>query len=140
MMKLAAFTVVLASVLTTWCGNAASAGIHVDPETYAAIAYSPSTGDYSFACDFPTLSEAQEVALARCPQSDARIVGWTRNGFIALAVGDDRTQWGVATTQGAGASSKAAKRLALDEINKRTGQGRVVLCLVSDGQYIYLGY
>ncbi len=133
---------ILAVVVTSLCSGfmgrtALAATIHVDPGTYAAIAHSPSTGDYSFAFNCHNRFEAQALAKARCHQEDARIVAWTRHGFVALAVGEDKTQWGVAYSQGAGANSKEAKNLALEEINKRTCNGHVVLCVVTDGQYVY---
>ncbi len=60
-----------------------------DGNWYSAIAYSPSTGAYGYSYNCRSLAEAKQLALSYCDYEDARIVVWVRNGWCALAVGDD---------------------------------------------------
>jgi hypothetical protein len=104
--------------------------IDIDPDTYAAIAYSPSTGKYGYGYNCYSRARAEQVALAHCPESDAKIVGWVKFGWIALAVGDDKG-YGCGWQYGEGATNTDAKRRALDECAKHTTNGRIVLCICS---------
>lgn len=56
---------------------------------YGAIAYSQSTGAYAFTWAQYSRADAERLALAKCDGSDATIVIWARNAYIALALGDD---------------------------------------------------
>jgi hypothetical protein len=65
--------------------------------TYAAIAYSPSTGAFGSARECRTLAEAEHIALSGCNEPDAKIVIWAHKAWCALAVADDRSygySWG----------------------------------------------
>src|SRR5947199_10838755 len=67
----------------------------IDPNKFAAIAYSPSTGKYGYSYNYASRSAAEKVALQHLPQPDARIVCWVQAGFCALALGDDKSEFGV---------------------------------------------
>ncbi len=111
--------------------------IDIDPDSYAAVAYSPSTGAYYYAYGYGSRASAERAALNGCKQSDARIVCWVNNGFCALAVGDDASTWGVGWSYGDGASNQEAIRYALNECRRRTTGAYILVCLSSDGQYVY---
>jgi serine/threonine-protein kinase len=102
-----------------------------DGDSYAAIAYSPSTGAYGYGYNYGSRWSAEAAALRNCKADDARIVTWVNNGFCALAVGDDKSCWGVGWEYGDGATNTAAMRRALQEANKRTTNCRILLCVCS---------
>ncbi len=105
--------------------------IEFDDDTYAAIAYSPATGKWGYAYDCDSRSSAEEAALSRCKAPDACIVTWVHNGFCALALGDDKSHWGVGWSFGDGASNVSARNRALAECRQRTTGARLVLCVCS---------
>ncbi len=111
--------------------------IDIDEASFAAIAYSPATGEFRYACGYGSRGSAERAALGACKAQDARIVCWVNNGFCALALGNDQKYWGVGWSYGDGASTTEAVRFALQECNRRTTAARIVLCLSSDGQYFY---
>ena len=51
------------------------ADVEIDFNTYAAIAYSPSTGAYGYAYNYWSRYSAEREALRRCAAEDAEIVG-----------------------------------------------------------------
>jgi hypothetical protein len=65
-------------------------GVEASPAwaNYAAIAFSPKTRVYGSANNCKTLLQAKKLALKNCKADDATVVGWARNGYAALAVGD----------------------------------------------------
>jgi hypothetical protein len=103
--------------------------IVVEVDTYAAIAYSPSTGKWGTGQGYPWLNRARERALAECDADDARIIGWVENGFIALALGDDVGAYGY----GSSSNSATARAIALRECAKRTTGAHVVVVKCSAG-------
>lgn len=108
------------SYVTTYYGN-----------TYAAIAYSPSTGHYGWANGRGSRFDAEQAALRNCQGSDARIVAWVNNGFCALAKGDDNS-YGIGYSYGDGATNTYAMSRALLECRQQTTKNpRVVLCIRS---------
>ncbi len=110
--------------------------IEIDPDSFAAIAYSPTTGEFHYAYGYDDRWSAQKAALDRCKAKDARIVAWVNEGFAALAAGDDGA-WGVGYTYGGGSNNKEAMNTAIEECKKRTTGAHIIVCLSSDGQYIY---
>ena len=62
-----------------------------DPDVYAAIAYSPSSGNLGVSSDQGSVDDAQAAALADCNTDDAQIVVWCKNNFCAFATADDGT-------------------------------------------------
>lgn len=109
----------------------------VDGDTYAAIAYSPSTGKFHYAYNLDSRAAAEKAALAGCTPSDARIVAWVNAGWCALALGDDHECWGVGWSYGDGATIKEAVDYALEECRSRTTNVELKLLVLSDGQLVY---
>ncbi|MBY0527011.1 MAG: DUF4189 domain-containing protein [Gemmataceae bacterium] len=107
--------------------------IYLTGDTYAAIAYSPSTGKVGYAYNYGSRWSAEKAALNNCPVSDARIVTWVNNGFCAIAVGDDKSCWGTGYSYGDGASTAFAKQRAINECSKRTTNPRIAVCICSQG-------
>lgn len=105
--------------------------------SYAAIAYSPATGKFGYSYNLRSRAAADKVALEKCAAEDARIVTWVSKGFVALALGTDKSCWGVGWSYGNGSSNTAAKENALNDCQKRTSGAHVALALSSDGQYIW---
>jgi hypothetical protein len=105
-----------------------------DGDTYAAIAYSPTTGKYGYAYNHGSRWAAQTAALRSCKADDARIVTWVHNGFCALALGDDVSAWGIGYSYGDGATNTYAKQRALHECSKRTNGAGIVVCICSVGR------
>src|SRR5438128_2653369 len=112
--------IILACVLA---GMATSAGSnHLQAEniiffrgtTYAAIAYSEKTGEWGYSSGQQTRDIAEELARRNCKADDAKPVAFVRNGFCALAVGENGA-WGTGFSYGDGASNTAAKNKALAE-------------------------
>jgi hypothetical protein len=113
--------------------------ISIDPDSFAAVAYSPSARTYHCAYGYEDRWAAEKAALAACKAKDVRAVGWVNNGFFALALGDDKSQWGIGYTYGDGASSREAEQIALKDCNKRTTHAYIAVCLSSDGQHFRKG-
>jgi hypothetical protein len=129
--------VLLISSLSTFSNAVRADEIYIDEDSFAAVAYSPSTGEFYYAYNYGDRWEAQQAALNACHAKDARIVCWVNNGFCALAVGDDKSAWGVGYEYGDSANNTAAINTALAECRKRTTGAHIVVCLSSDGQYVY---
>ena len=98
---------------------------------YAAIAYSTSTGKYATSWGWGTRAQAEQAALSKCAAQDAKIVGWVNNGFIALALGDDKGCWGAGWSYGDGASTTEARNYALSKCSEKTTGAKVVVCICS---------
>src|ERR1051326_8067074 len=103
----------------------------IDGDTYAAIAYAPSTGSIGYAYCCGSRSEAERKALRNCKGSDAQIVTWVNNGFCALAVGDNGA-WGYGFSWGDGASNAEAKTRALANCRKRGTGAKIKICICSE--------
>jgi serine/threonine-protein kinase len=101
-------------------------------DTYAAIAYSKSTGSYGYAYNHGSRASAEAAAIKYCKADDASVVVWVHNGFCALAIGDDKEAYGYGFSYGNGATNTDAKNRALLEARKRTTNARIVLCVCSE--------
>ncbi len=130
-------TVLWLALSVVFATSAFAQSLDVDSSSYAAIAYSPETGSYGYSYSFHSRASAERAALDHCDASDAQIVCWVNRGFCALALGDDKSCWGTGWSYDDGAASADAKDRALAQCSGRTTGARVVLCLVSDGQYIF---
>lgn len=108
----------------------ARADVSINMDTYAAVAYSKSTGQYGYAWNYWSRAAAERTALSRCPATDARIVGWVKGGWLVLAKGDNNA-YGVGWTYGEGAGNSDAMRRALRECLARADKVTVVICLCS---------
>jgi hypothetical protein len=128
----------VASVFALFTTLASAAwAIDVSEDSYAAVAYAPSTGNFRYAYNHGSRHSAEQAALSRLTEKDAKIVCWVNRGFCALAVGDEPGSYGTGWTFGDDAGSREAMDTALRNCRERTKGARVVLCLVSDGQYIF---
>jgi serine/threonine-protein kinase len=101
------------------------AWLYEDDDCFAAIAYSPKTGKYGYSYDYSSRGSADQAALRRCTEPDARIVSWCKNAYCALAEGDDGygTGWGATAAQ--------ARANALRECEKNTTNAKIVVCVFS---------
>ena len=111
----------------------------IDPDRFAAIAYSPSTGKYGYSYNYRSRSAAETAALGHLSQPDARIVCWVKAGFCALAKGDDNSEWGAGWSYGKGARTEDAKEAAVEDCEKKTTHPYLALLLLSDGQLVWDG-
>lgn len=98
-------------------------------EKFAAVAYSTDTGawGYSYGCD--SQSEAEDLARTDAHDETARPRAWVRDGYIALAVSRDGEKfygWGYGDTP------EEARRLALEEVRKRTTNCYIAVCVHSE--------
>ena len=123
---------VVASLFLASCfavANRANAVV-VDPNSYAAVAFSTSTGAYGYAWNYSSRGVAEAQALARCNAADARIVGWVNEGWLVLAVGDNNS-YGVGWEYGGGARLADATRRAIDNCKQHCTKVVKVICLCS---------
>src|ERR1700730_5118459 len=111
--------------------------IEISHSSYAAIAYSPATGKYVYACDYRSRKSAEKAALEKCGADDATIACWVNHGFCALALGDNKASWGVGWNYGSNANNLRAKEKAMEDCRNQTTGVYVALMLSSDGQYIW---
>jgi serine/threonine-protein kinase len=96
--------------------------------TFAAIAYSPSTGRYGYGNGYPTKSQAIARARRECGSHDAR-TNWCKNAWIALAISDGSPGgWGSSW----GATPEIARNGARAECLARNPDARVVFCVSSN--------
>src|SRR5581483_4497396 len=92
---------------------------------------SPSTGAWGYGYNCSSRAQAENIALSHCKAPDAEIVAWVNNGFVALALGDDRGVYGYGYHWGDGASAAEAMRIALQNCQNRTTGAHVVVCVCS---------
>jgi len=111
--------------------------IDVSSNSYAAIAYSPSTGKYAYAYNLRSRKAAEKAALEKCDAPDATVACWVNRGFAALALGADKSCWGSGWKYGDSANNVDAKNMALEDCRHRTTGVYIALCLSSDGQYLW---
>jgi hypothetical protein len=110
------FTLALLAALTVALVATPAPAAAASADRYAAIAFSNSTGAYGYSYNCSSRGEAELLALSYCNASDARIVVWVRNGYCALALGNDvgAAGWAWAST------ASEARALALNEARKYT--------------------
>jgi uncharacterized protein DUF4189 len=111
--------------------------MEISRSSYAAIAYSPATGKYAYASDYRSRPAAEKAALAKCGAEDAVIACWVNWGFCALALGSDKSCWGVGWQYGGGANNHQARDRALEDCRNRTTGVYTAIILSSDGQYVW---
>jgi len=102
--RLRRWAVLSALLLCVAIASAALAG------PYCAIAYSKSTGRIGHGEGQNTRAEAESRALGECGAPDAQVVGWCRDGYLALALG---RSMGVYAT-GRGDTLQEAQKRALE--------------------------
>jgi hypothetical protein len=97
-------------------------------DTFAAIAYSPSTARYGYGNGYLTKSKALARARRECGSRDAR-TNWCKNSWIALAISDGSPGgWGSSW----GATPEIARNGASAECLARNPDARVVVCVSSN--------
>lgn len=111
--------------------------ITIDDRSYAAIAYSSSTGKIGYVYDKRSQSAAENGALKECGEADAIVGTWVKRGFCALAVGSNHAVWGAGWSYGHGCSTDKAKAMALENCKKYGEGGHIVAVMSSDGQYTW---
>jgi hypothetical protein len=111
--------------------------ITISSDSFAAIAYSPATGKYGFVYDERSRSAAEKGAMEKCGAEDARIACWVNRGFCAMALGSDKSCWGIGYSYGNGASTDKAKNDALADCRNRTSGAHIAVILSSDGQHLW---
>jgi serine/threonine-protein kinase len=103
----------LVAVALAWMASPAQCAA---ADYYAAIAFSPSTGACGYSYGFTSLTAAKNRAVEECEGADAVVVGWARNAYVALALGDDRGACGV----GWASTAASARAMALANCRART--------------------
>jgi len=100
-----------------------------DNDKFAAIAFSQATGSYGYGYGFDSRGDAEKEALAQSSGDDAKVVVWVKNGWAALAVGDDNAYgYGWASDLG------TARKIALGECRQHTTNSRIVICVSTEGK------
>jgi hypothetical protein len=94
-------------------------------DSYFAIAFSASTGRYAVAVAKASKSEAESEAISKCKAADAKAVACTKNGCIALALGKNKSVYGV----GIADTEKEAQEMALEACKKKTTDAAIVVSL-----------
>jgi len=97
------------------------------PDRYGAIAYSPSTGTYGYSYSRYSQTDAEREALQQCDADDRKVIGWMRNAYGALAVGDTPDQYAWAW----GATREAAKQSALAKCQELSANSYIKLTVFS---------
>jgi hypothetical protein len=94
-------------------------------DSYAAVAFSPSTLRWGYGNGYPSKAQAISRARRECGSANAR-TSWAKNAWVALAISDSsRGGYGMAwATTAAGARSRA-----LAECRKFNPDARVVVCV-----------
>ena len=104
--------------------------VAAEGDTYAAIAFSPSTIHWAYVNGEKTKERALAHALKKCNRSDA-LTNLCRNSYIALAISDrSRGGWGSSF----GVTCEIARSKAVAEcLANNNPDGRAVLCVSSRG-------
>jgi uncharacterized protein DUF4189 len=131
------FVIAVAIAPTQFAFGEDDRSIEISHNSYAAIAYSPGTGKYAYASDYRSQKAAEKAALEKCGADDATIACWVHHGFCALALGNDKSCWGVGWEYGGGADNQTAKRKAMEDCQNRTTGVYIAVMLSSDGQYVW---
>jgi serine/threonine-protein kinase len=106
--------------------------VEIDPDHYAAIAFSPSTGAYGYGYDCGTLGQAQRLALSHCREADARVICWVRFGWAALVIAEDGS-YGYDTSYGGGSTSRDALEKATRQLRKNSDSPVKIALIVCSG-------
>ena len=95
------------------------------PDRYGSIAYSRSTGAIGYSYGHYSQADAERSARQNCDATDAEIVGWVKNAYAALAVGDDVSQYGWSWST----CRETAQQEALTYCQERTTNCRIATTL-----------
>ncbi len=91
------------------------------PDRYGAIVYSRTTGEFGYSYNHYSRESAEQSARDHCPAADGEVIGWARNVYVALAVGDDVAQYAWWWS----GSRAEAERKALEACQSRTTNCRI---------------
>jgi hypothetical protein len=94
-------------------------------ETYSSIAYSLATGKYAASVSKPSKTEAEHEAREKCKAADAKIIATVKDKWCSLALGKDKSVFGIGTAD----SEKEAQKKALDDCEKKTTDCHIVLTI-----------
>jgi Domain of unknown function (DUF4189) len=106
-----------------------AAPVQADEDTYCAIAYSESTAKWGYSYNYATQEEAEEEAIKQCEADDAKALTWARNGWCALALGDEGA-YGYDWAE----TASAARAKAMKQCRKNGAHPHIVVCVSSDGE------
>jgi hypothetical protein len=98
-----------------------------EPQTGGAIAFSESTGKWGYSTGGGL--HAPYMARQYCNAPDAKIIAEKSDGWLALALGDDKSAYG----WGYAGNRLDAERNALEACRQRTKNAKIVLCFPSNG-------
>jgi hypothetical protein len=135
--RTAFLAIALSGVFATFVQAQEHETLEISRSSYAAIAYSPATGKYAYACDYRSRSGAETAALKKCGADDAQIACWVNWGFCALALGNDKSCWGVGWEYGGGSNNRRADAKAIEDCKTRTTGVHTAVIVSSDGQYVW---
>jgi len=135
-MRTAFLAFALTGLLAAFSQAQENKSMTISSDSYAAIAYSPTTGKYAYVYDLRSQSAAEKAALEKCGE-DAHLACWVNRGFCALALGSDKSCWGIGYSHGNGANTDKAKNEALADCRNRTSGAHIAVYLSSDGQLLW---
>ena len=93
-------------------------------DRFAAVAFSSATKRYGYSYNCRSTERAKELALSNCGAADARVVAWSKNGYIAIARGyRGATGWGWA------GDAQTARRNALNNCLRYSSYAEIVVCV-----------
>jgi hypothetical protein len=98
-----------------------------EPQTGGAIAFSESTGRWGYSTGGGR--HAPYMALQNCKAPDAKIIAQKADGWMALAVGDDKGAYG----WGYAGNRADAERNALEAGRKRTKNAKIAFSFCTNG-------
>jgi hypothetical protein len=104
----------------------------IDADTYAAVAFSKSTGKYGYSWNQWSRARAESEALSECKADDAKIVGWVKFGWLVLVVGEGNA-YAVGWEYGDGASRKDAVNRAAAKLKEQNCEKMTTLVILCSG-------
>lgn len=129
-----AMLIAASAVMTGALGTAATASAATD--RYVAVALSPEKGPAGWGAKFSSENGAQQRSLTECANSGGThcvMAAWSKNGCVALAVGDQDAYGGYKNYWGMnGATLEAAEQAAL----AKNGGGHIRVARCADGSGI----
>lgn len=133
-MKTLVATFVLSALTLGFCPapTAQADEIKIDPDKYAAIAFSPKTGKYGYAWNHNTREAAEKAALAEVKADDAKNLTWVKYGWAVLVIADDGA-YGFDCTYGDGATDGATVEKAIKQLRKYSEAKIVTTVIVCSG-------
>lgn len=88
-------------------------GAFFGANSFQAIAFSQGTGKYGFAYDFSTQESAESKAMENCEEEDCKVVMWSKNSCLSLAVGKGNgygTNWAKSNSEAEAKAINSCKK------------------------------